>query len=263
MITSISNSQIKNIIQLIKKSKIRDDQRLFVVEGPKMFREAPQGQIKKVYVSCAFLQQEENRELLRQKGYSVDDIEVVEDRVFKSMSDTVTPQGILCVVKQNDYSLDEILKAGPNPLLLILEDLQDPGNLGTIMRTAEGAGVTCVILSRNSVDMYNPKTIRATMGSVYRVPFLYADSLTDVLGSLKKREISSYAAHLNGELDYDQADYAKGTAFLIGNEGNGLSDALTQAADTLIKIPMCGQLESLNAAVAAAVLMYEGSRQRR
>ena len=163
-----------------------------------------------------------------------------------------------------DWSLEEILEGVENPLLMILEDLQDPGNLGTIIRTGEGAGITGVILSRTSVDVFNPKVIRSTMGSVYRVPVLYVDSIEkEVLSVLKTHGITTYAAHLKGKNNYDQEDYGKGTAFFIGNEGNGLTDSLTACADTLIKIPMEGQVESLNAAVAASILMFETARQRR
>ena len=184
--------------------------------------------------------------------------------MFKSLSDTVTPQGVLCLISMKDWSLEEILEGVKNPLLMILEDLQDPGNLGTIIRTGEGAGITGVILSRTSVDVFNPKVIRSTMGSVYRVPVLYVDSIEkEVLSVLKTHGITTYAAHLKGKNNYDQEDYGKGTAFFIGNEGNGLTDSLTACADTLIKIPMEGQVESLNAAMASGILMYEVARQRR
>ena len=190
------------------------------------------------------------------------DYEILDDHVFKTVSDTQTPQGVLCIVRQQESSLDAFLKA-EKPLLLLLENLQDPGNLGTILRTAEGAGVTGVILSKGCVDLYNSKTIRSTMGSVYRVPTLYTEDLCQTVEVLKKHGICSYAAHLKGANFYDQENYQSGTAFLIGNEGNGLTEELTEKADTLIRIPMEGQLESLNAGVASAILMYEAYRQRR
>lgn len=256
MITSSSNPQLKNIVQLNQKAKARREQGLYVVEGYKMYREAPKEQIKKVYVSSRFL--EKHPEIRKEHP----DAEEVEDRIFASVSDTRTPQGILCVMHQQSWTLEKMLEK-ENPLLMILEDLQDPGNVGTIFRTAEGAGVDGIILTKNSVDIYNPKTIRSTMGSVYRVPFLYTDRIVEVLGELMVHDVRTFAAHLNGERDYDREDYRKGTAFFIGNEGNGLSDELAGMADRLIKIPMGGQLESLNAAMAAGILMYESSRQRR
>jgi TrmH family RNA methyltransferase len=148
---------------------------------------------------------------------------------------------------------------------MVLEDLQDPGNLGTIMRTGEGAGIDGVILSKGCVDIYNPKTIRSTMGSLYRVPFLYVEDLAQTIADLKAKGITFYAAHLKGERFYDEFDFTKegGCAFLIGNEGNGLKDETADLADTYLKIPMEGKLESLNAAVASSILMYEVYRQKR
>lgn len=256
MITSTSNQQIKNLLQLQKKSKVRKEQGIFVVEGVRMFREAPADWIIKTYVSQEFLKKEE-ASVLKGREY-----EIVEDRVFKTMSDTMTPQGILAVVKQPPNSLETLLDA-PAPFFMVLENIQDPGNLGTILRTAEGAGVTGILMSRDTVDIFNPKTIRSTMGSVYRVPFLYVEDICETVRELKNKGICTYAAHLKGTGSYDEQDYTKGTAFLIGNEGNGLTDQLADLADTYIRIPMYGQLESLNAAVASAVLMYETQRQRR
>lgn len=256
MITSTSNPQVKNLQQLKKKASARNEQDVFLVEGLKMFQEAPKDRICKVYVS---------RSLYEEKGadfFGDQDLEVLDDRVYAAVSDTKTPQGVLCVMKQYHYTLDDLTRSKA-PFLMILEDLQDPGNLGTILRTAEGAGVDGIILSRTSVDLYNPKTIRATMGSAYRMPFFYADDLEAVLAELKKRGIRTYAAHLQGKHCYDEEDYQEGTAFLIGNEGNGLSERLSSCADVWIRIPMHGKVESLNAAVAASILMYEVCRQRR
>lgn len=256
MITSSSNSQIKNMIQLKKKAKERNKQDVFLVEGIKMFREAPKDRIQKVYASAGFYEKPEHKELL--KGY---DFEVVSDSVFESISDTKTPQGIICVVKQYHYELAELLK-GDTPLCMVLENLQDPGNLGTIFRTAEGAGVTGILLTRDSVDLYNPKVIRSTMGSVYRMPFYYTEDLHSVLEQWKAQGIGVYAAHLKGEHTYDKEDYKKPCAFLIGNESQGLTDETAVLADHYIRIPMWGQVESLNAAIASGILMYEARRQR-
>lgn len=261
MITSTANQQVKLLVQLNNKRKLRDERGVFIVEGPKMFREAPKDRIEKVYFSESF--HEKHKEALAKRIQAEKlDYEILDDHVFKAASDTQTPQGVLCIVRQQESSLAELLKA-EKPLLLILENLQDPGNLGTILRTAEGAGVTGVILSKGCVDLYNPKTIRSTMGSVYRVPTLYTENLCETVEALRQHGIRSYAAHLKSVNFYDQENYQSGTAFLIGNEGNGLTDELTEQADILIRIPMEGQLESLNAGVASAILMYEAYRQRR
>ncbi len=257
MITSTANAQVKNLVQLIKKSKARTEQGVYIVEGVKMFQEAPRDEIQKVYISQELYEKGSLSEYLREVPY-----EVLKTEVFAHVADTKTPQGILCVMKQKKYTLDQLTK-GTCPLLLVLENLQDPGNLGTMMRTAEGAGVTGVLLSRGCVDIYNPKTIRSTMGSIYRVPFLYTEDLLGEIDRLHAMGIKTYAAHLKGEGYYDEISYQEPTAFLIGNEGNGLSDEVAEKAGEYLKIPMDGQLESLNAAVAAAILMYEASRQRR
>ena len=197
-----------------------------------------------------------NRELLKGIFY-----EIVDDRVFFGMCDSKTPQGILTVLKIPSYERKDLLRVA-HPLLLVLEDLQDPGNVGTILRTAEGAGVTGVILSKKCVDLSNPKTIRSTMGSIFRVPFIYENQLKDAVSWLKAFGIRTFAAHLHGKHLYNEEDYTGGSAFLIGNEAKGLSEELAKSCDCLLRIPMEGQVKSLNAAVAAAVLMYMANLQR-
>ena len=265
MITSSANSRVKQVIQWQTKAKERKKAGVFLTEGFKMYEEAPLESILEVYVAesaLAFLEkmdakEEKTTEKLKKTGY-----EVVADSLFKKMAATQTPQGILCVVKQPEYRLEEILKQD-RPLLMILENLQDPGNLGTIIRTGEGAGVTGVIMTAKTVDIFNPKVIRATMGSVFRVPFLYVEDMEDTLKKLKEKGIRTYAAHLAGREYYDSFSFTGGTAFLIGNEGNGLEKNTADLADSYLKIPMEGKVESLNAAIAASLLMYEAQRQRR
>ena len=256
MITAASNSRIKRLIQLNQKAKARREEDVFVVEGTKMFLEAPAEKLRDVYVSESFLETCSCRERLEQTGY-----EVVSDQIFAKISDTCTPQGILCVVEQFHYNMESLLKK-ENPVFLLLENIQDPGNLGTMLRTGEGAGISGVIMSRDTVDLYNPKVIRSTMGSIYRMPFLYAEDFAGAIGSVRQAGVSVYAAHLKGKTSYIKQDYRRGTAFLIGNEGNGLREETADLADVYIRIPMEGQVESLNAAVAASVLMYEAHRQR-
>lgn len=258
MITSASNGKIKTIHNLRKKSKYRKEEKLFIIEGTRLFQETPRQLLKEVYVS------ESAENLLKDQLIDIK-YEVVSDNIFTSISDTTTPQGILAVVKQPLYSLENILSK-ENPLLLILEDLQDPGNLGTIMRTAEGAGVTGILMTKGCVDIYNPKVVRSTMGSIYRMPFIYLEDQEEfvrIFRQLKEKNIITYGAALMESKDYDQFCYEKGTAFVIGNEGNGLSDTALSICENYVKIPMCGQLESLNAAVASSILMYEAFRQRR
>ena len=203
---------------------------------------------------------------------------------FAGISDTKSPQGIIAVVRKKKYTLRifwgclgaseaggsnredcEIGRgagSGTAPLVIVLENLQDPGNAGTILRTAEAAGVSGVILTEGSVDLYNPKVIRSTMGCIFRMPHLVVKSADELLPELRAAGITTYAAHLGGSISHFEGDYTGGTAFFIGNESRGLSDELSGKLDVLMKIPMSGKVESLNAAMAAGILMYEAKRQR-
>lgn len=261
MITSTSNAKIKRIVQLRKKKKARDAEGVFLVEGIRMFREIPEKLLQEIYISES-CEEKEGKEIRRRASACGIRPELVSDGVFAYLSDTQTPQGILCVVGQLSYSLEEVADASC-PHMLVLDRLQDPGNVGTILRTAEGAGVTGILLDGECADIYNPKTIRSTMGSIFRMPFYYIQDLEEGIRYLKKRGICTYAAHLEGKRAYDEEDYRKPCAFLIGNEGNGLRPEIADLADTYIRIPMAGEVESLNAAIASAVLMFEAGRQRR
>lgn len=257
MISSTANAQVKDVVALRKKPKVRREKGLFLVEGKKMFEEVPRERLVKTFVSESFLKTPENRELLGQIRY-----ETVSDAVFSYMADTQTPQGILAEVKQMEWTLADLFRAEA-PRLVILETLQDPGNLGTILRAAEGAGISGILMNMDTVDIYSPKVIRSTMGAIYRIPFFYAPDFREALQTVKRRGVRLYAAHLAAERCYEEEDYTKASGFLIGNEGNGLTDATAVLADAYIKIPMEGKVESLNAAVAASVLMFEAARQRR
>lgn len=254
MISSNSNSKIKNIVLLKNSARARKKQNCFLVEGPRMFFEIPRDRLLEVYMTEEFASKYEDR----LEGYAR---ELISDSVCRHLSDTKTPQGVIALVKKNESTLEELLRREENPCLFLLENLQDPGNMGTILRTAEGAGVTGIIMTRDSVDPYNPKVIRSTMGAVFRVPFVVVESLPQVFPLLREQGVTTYAAHLDGSAFYRQ-DYRKGTAFLIGNEGNGLTEETAAAADVKIRIPMKGKVESLNASIAATVLMYEALRQR-
>lgn len=264
MITSQSNARVREAAMLAQKGKERRKQGLFVVEGPRMAAEIPDELCQSVFVSESFLAQHPEgdvwRDAVEKKGY-----EAVSDEVMRYMSDTQNPQGVFCVVKQLSWTLEEVLHpAGEGPaLLMILESLQDPGNLGTILRAGEGAGVTGVIMNDETADIYNPKVIRSTMGSVLRVPFIRVSDLAGTLSEAKKAGVRLYAAHLAGKNNYEDEDYHGPAGFLIGNEAAGLTDETAALADALVKIPMAGKVESLNAAVAASVLMFEAARQRR
>lgn len=271
MITSASNEKVKKIAAYNAKNKLRKEDKVFIVEGIRMQVEIPSELILETYVSESFLAKasEKDRDYLDSlpRGY-----EEVSDQVFKKMSDTKAPQGILSLVRQLEYKDEDLFAPAKNrdgsstgyaPLILILEGIQDPGNLGTIFRSAEGAGVTGIYMSSDCADVYNSKVVRSTMGAIFRQPFRYTEDLIGTIKMLKNKGIVSYAAHLKGKCSYDELDFNKGTAFLIGNEGNGLSKEIADAADEYLLIPMLGQVESMNAATSAALLTFEAARQRR
>lgn len=259
MISSASNGRIKYLENLIKKSKFRRSEGKFVAEGIKMFMEAPKGDVLEVYIKEGAYDSFdiETKKKLERIGY-----EVLSESVFKKVADTVTPQGILSVIKIRESSIEEILSE-ENPIIAVLENIQDPGNIGTIIRSAEGAGVNGLLLSNDCVDIYNPKVIRSTMGSVFRMKFAYTD-IDSVFDSFKSKKIETYALALDKNAKaYDKYDYKKPVAFFVGNEGNGLKESTVKKCDNTAFIPMCGEVESLNASVAASLMMYEIFRQRR
>lgn len=260
MISSTANARVKNITALQKKGKERRNQGLFVIEGRKLFeeilRDAPEA-IHEVYVTEAYLTQQEQRRLPETIPY-----ELVTEQVMKAMAETMEPQGILATVRIPRYDKKTLLEK-KEAVWIALEDLRDPGNLGTVLRTAEAAGVTGVLLSDSSVDIYNPKVVRSTMGAIFRVPHFYLSDFLGELDLMRQAGATLYAAHLQGTQDYDEPEYDGCAVILIGNEANGLSEEAAAKANCLVKIPMEGKAESLNAAVAASLFMYEAYRKRR
>ena len=276
IISSKDNKRIKYIRSLLEKGSIRKKNHSFVVEGIKLVDEALEyGNVLDIIVSESLYEEIVSGDLSRNALLSDNgkhiikqvkqgtSFTVVSDAVFKSVSETITPQGILAEVEMPKHRLLEenfleiaYEKTGKIKLL-ILEDTADPGNLGTIMRTAEAAGVTGVIMGKGTVDIFNPKVVRSTMGSIFRLPFSYVDDLKDIIIRLKRDGISFYATHLKGKESYRDISYSDKAGILIGNEARGLSDEIANLADTYVIIPMQGKVESLNAAVAAALMMYE------
>lgn len=260
MIESSANGQIKKIQKLKKSARFRRQELLFVAEGWKMAGEAlRRGLVRALYFSASG--EKEYGGKLSAYGKEVQ-TEVLSDRLFGELTDTVTPQGVLAVVEMPGYDRKQLIGA-EDAALLCLENIQDPGNLGTMIRTAEGAGMAGVILSKGCVDLFNPKVVRATMGALFRVPFLMSEDLSTEVENLKKEGFTMYAAHLHGQADFTEEAYPGRVGILIGNEANGLSSEVSALADRRVRIPMEGELESLNAAVSAALFMYEVHRNRR
>ena len=284
MISSTGNGKIRELVRIKKSPRERSERGVFLVEGIKMFREIPPDLCKEVYVSESFLRTQEGAAALSRLPET--EAVPVSDSVFQHLSDTQSPQGVLAVVRQMQYEQKDLMasnvsrtktppvnasetKTPPDcdperktPLIVVLESLQDPGNLGTIIRTAEAAGASGILLGKGCADIYNPKVTRSTMGSIFRVPFVYADDLQGAVINLKECGIRILAAHLEGSVGLYEESFEGPTAILIGNESRGLSDETAALADRAVRIPMSGSVESLNAAVAAAVCMFEAKRQR-
>ncbi len=280
MITSLSNKNVRRVISLSEKGRERKKEGSFVTEGLRIVTETPHSLLSELYLSRHFLSEPEHLKSLMPliPGLTFSDgerllsaegelrfghiaVSAVSDEVMKKMSGTVLPQGVMAVVKMPDFSMAEMLEQ-KSAVLLFTEHLQDPGNLGTIFRSGEGAGVTGIILSHDTVDPYMPKVVRSTMGSIFRVPHCVVSSLEEAVNEAKAAGVELMAAHLSGEDLYQGVNLSGPVGFLIGNEGNGLTEKISALADRKIRIPMKGQLESLNAGVAASLLLYETMRQR-
>ncbi|MCR5324408.1 MAG: RNA methyltransferase [Lachnospiraceae bacterium] len=258
MITSVKNEKLRNVTLLQKKKKAREEQGLFVTEGLRIFEDALKSapeRIEQIFVSETFSKNPEWKRICNSFPQYEDGIKVtiVSDDAFDKISETVTPQGIICIMRMKFYSIADI----PPKRLLLLENIQDPGNLGTMVRTAEAAGITGMIMSSDTVDIYSPKVTRSTMGSIFRVPFLYTDDICETIDELKKKGVTVYGAYLRDGKPYNSVDYKEPCAVLIGNEGNGITDRTISKVSERVFIPMSGQIESLNAAVAAALIMYK------
>lgn len=261
IIISNQNQSIKEIKSL-KHKKYREEKGLFFIEGIRFVEEAvlDNAEIERVLISESFYNLKDKRELLNKIEQKKLDTIIVSDKLFNEISDTQSPQGILAVLRIKYADIEEILC--DDNFLVILDSIQDPGNLGTILRTADAAGATGVIMSHGCVDLYNPKVLRSTMGSIFHIPVCLSSNLTDVINRLKSEKVMVCAAHLQGNINYFDLNMKSNIAIVIGNEANGINDEISDVADTLIKIPMPGRSESLNASVAASILIYEVVSQR-
>lgn len=258
IITSKDNEIIKNVRKL-KEKKYRDLNNEYIVEGVKMIREAILEEAKiKLIVVC-----EENvnsgaidKKLL----YEIAKFECiyVSKKVFDLISDVQTPQGMLAVIEKEN-SEDKI--DFTEDVIVVLDGIQDPGNLGTILRTIDSVGLNQVIVSKETADAYNPKVVRSTMGAIFRVNIIESDNLLDTLKNIKKHKYKIMATSLETENSIYDVEYTK-KVLVIGNEANGVSKEILDYADEKIKIPMLGKTESLNASVATAVILYEYVRNK-
>lgn len=258
VITSKDNDVIKNIRKL-KDKKYREIENKYIVEGIKLIEEAIEEKAKiDTVVVCEDCI--ENHTIEQKLLYEIAKYNCVyvSEKVFNAVTEVTNPQGILAVVnkenKESDINYDE-------DVIVVLDGIQDPGNLGTILRTVDSVGLHQIVVSDKTADAYNPKVVRSTMGAIYRVKVIVSNNLVKTLKEIKKHKFKVLATSLDTEENMYDVDYNK-KVIVIGNEANGVSKEILEIADQKIKIPMLGKTESLNASVATSVILYEYVRQK-
>jgi len=262
-IQSSSNKQFKSL-KALKQRKNRYKQQKYIIEGFRIIEQAiiENRKIDSVYVKSSLSNNEETPKMVEKLlSYGVDVVEI-DDHLFEELSDTVTTQGLIAVLEMEHYELDHFTESDTINIL-ILDRIQDPGNLGTMIRTADAAGFNCILLSKGTVDPYNEKVVRSTMGSIFQIPIIQSDDIIKDIQSLFENNIQVIATELGGAVDYDVVNYQAKTAIIIGNEGNGVAAEILEMGTQNVIIPMAGKSESLNASIAAAIVMYEVFRQKR
>ena len=250
-ITSQENSLVKHIKKLQTKSyRVKTGE--YLLEGYRLVRDAIENgvELKNIIVTDTFDASE----------FSHLDLIVMPEKLFNQLKTTVNSQGIMAIAKINEREFDENI-AKNNSFFIYLDGIQDPGNMGTIIRIADAGGVDGVLLSKTCVDIYNPKTIRSTMASMFNVP-VYENCDNDVLDMLKSNGFDLVAGSLEAKCSHYEANYSKRTVVVIGNEANGITDEVMDMCNVPVKIPIYGKAESLNASVACGILVYEILRQR-
>jgi len=250
-ITSVYNDIVKEVLSLQNK-KFRDELDLFVVEGKKQINEIP------VDWNIKYLIAVNNFE---NKIPNNDKIYFVSDKIFKKISSTVSPQGIMAVVKKKKFDINEIINV-KDGLFVVLDCLQDPGNLGTIIRSAAAFGVNGIFISKNSADMYSSKVIRSAMGTIFKVPIITECDIKEILKILKNKNITVYSLDIAAQNYISEMIFKNSSAIIIGNEANGIEKNIMDMADKRIKIKMVENINSLNASVACSVALYEISKQK-
>ena len=259
VISSLQNTFVKQASSL-KQKKYRDREGVFIAEGVRIIEDIVSvgGAIRVCFYDAEAVTPR-MKELI---GSLADDVRVlaVTSAVYRKITTTEEPQGVLAIVEQKEWSLDDIKEGMVH--LAVLDRVQDPGNIGTIIRTAEAAGWDGILVLSGSADIYAPKVVRSTMGTMLHLPVVRGLSEEDLIIFVEKRNIRLYATSVVESKTYDACDFTQSAAVVFGNEGAGVSDTLLARADERMHIPLFGRVESLNVAAAAAVICFEGARQR-
>lgn len=259
MITSRDNETIKEVIKLISSSKLRREKGCFVAEGVRLCRDGTESkaEIKTFFVTPQAAQKyAQDYKKISEKAHKTYEIS---EKLFKQISDTANPQGFMCIFKTLDKNIISY-KISNQGCYVALENIQDPSNMGTILRTAEALGTDAVILSSDCCDIYMPKVIRGSMGAIFRLPVIITENFTEYIDQLTKNGVKTYASTPHEAENIKNIDFSNGGVMLIGNEGNGLKAETIDVCHKKVQISMKGRAESLNAAAAAAILMWELQR---
>lgn len=258
VITSKDNEIIKNVKKL-KDKKYREDKKQFIIEGIKLIEEAIEENIKiKMIIVCEECMKEQCIEQKLLYQIAKYNCIYVAEKVFSSITDVKNPQGMLAVIEMENT--EDKIKYDED-IIFVLDGIQDPGNLGTIIRTIDSVGLTQIIVSKDTVDAYNPKVVRSTMGAIFRVKVIESQDIIRTIRNITKQGYEILATSLNTESTIYNIDYKK-KIIVIGNEANGVSKGILNIAHQKAKIPMLGKTESLNAAVATGVIAYEYVRKK-
>lgn len=257
-IISLQNPIIKETTALHQK-KYRAESGMFLIEGFKGVEEALKSEIK---IKCIFINKDSKITL---ENYPQDKIYLVDEKIMKKISTTETPPEIVAVAYQIKFSLEDLFQR-ETPLIIVLENIKDAGNLGTIIRTAKAANVSGIILTGECIDLYNPKVVRSSTANLWKIPVVYFKETSNLKQEIKKFGKFQFFATKVGK-DKKQSlyygiDYKQPTVILFGSEAEGISDILSHQADKFIKIPMNEEVESLNLSISAGIIMYEAFRQR-
>jgi len=257
-ITSKDNSLIKHVKKL-KEKKYRNEYNEYIVEGAKIIGEAIKEKAKiKQIIICDGCEKDELIERHLKYELAKYDCIYVPQNIFKMLTDVENPQGVLAVIEKGN--LDGAINYDED-LIIALDDVQDPGNVGTILRTIDSVGLNQIIISKETADAYNPKVVRSTMGAIFRVKIIIVEDIVAALKEMQKNKYEIVATSLETKDSIYDVDYNK-KVIVIGNEANGVSKEVLEIADIKAKIPMLGKTESLNASVATSIILYEYVRQK-
>ncbi len=257
-IESLQNSFIKNILKLQEKSRERKKQKLFVVEGKREIQLAKKGGF---HISSLLFVEEKMDTNFLDEFLEAELIQVTKE-IYQRIAYRETTENVLALVEFKSVELNDIRFKNDNPLILVAESIEKPGNIGAMLRTADAANVDAVILANPKTDLFNPNVIRSSVGCVFTNQIIMASS-EEVVTFLKKSGINIYSATLQNSNEYTKEDYTHGSAIVVGTEASGLTQIWRDEATQNINIPMQGEIDSLNVSVSAAILIFEANRQRK